>query len=376
MPDSIQGPVVFVSNFDLNNRKGGFDGLGGKIYDALHESLDRVILFDKINPRVLIGDKLFSKLFRAIGIPAQFPAFSSSRLDMVKQDLTNRISSGSSIIFFHGITPWISYRPRNKYYAFTDCSFETYIDKYHKKSLFSTADIKRIVENEKRFMQNAECIFFSSQWALEETKRGYNLDGRNFKNINQGPLIDLPGISEEVVIPDDQFLFIGLDFYGKGGDEICRAFGEFNASGKKYKLLIVGQKPPDKYLRNEDIEYLGYINKYDRNERERLLSLYRRSKALLLFTQKDIAPVVIIEAGLFGCPTIANKHCAISEMIVDGKTGYLINKSGEELMTAMNKISQMDNKALFKMRSSAKDNFQKNYSWEDSINSILETISL
>ena len=85
------------------------------------------------------------------------------------------------------------------------------------------------------------------------------MKGDNFSNINQGPLLKTDDIIP--TLPENYFLFISLDFKGKGGEDICRAFIEFNSVNKKYKLLIVGQKPPDQFLRDSNIEYLDILIK-------------------------------------------------------------------------------------------------------------------
>ena len=51
----MTSPIVFVSHVDLSNRKGGFDGLGGKIYDILQEKLGDIVLIDSTHFTTLFG---------------------------------------------------------------------------------------------------------------------------------------------------------------------------------------------------------------------------------------------------------------------------------------------------------------------------------
>jgi glycosyltransferase involved in cell wall biosynthesis len=371
-PDNINRVSYFVSNCDLANPKGGFDGLGGRVYDLVKQNFPAITLLDKVNPPIHKLEWIQSKIFRKLSIPSSFPAFSSARLSEISSLLNSKICSGEGFIFFHGATPWIYYEPSKRYFIFTDCSFETYINNYHKREQYSKNDIGRIVKAETKFLAKAEHVFFSSQWALEETKKAYSLKGENFSNINQGPLLETDDIMP--TLPENYFLFISLDFKGKGGEEICRAFMEFNSVNKKFKLLIVGQKPPDQYLKDSNIEYLGYINKADVGGQPRLKNLYKKCLALLLFTQKDIAPVVIIEAGLNGCPTISNDHAAINEMIVNEEIGLVIEKTKTDLIGALLKISSMDQIQLLAMRNRVFEYFTNKYNWARSGETILSVI--
>jgi len=353
----------FVSNFNLNNRKGGFDGLGGKIYDLLKENLDDVILLDNINPPVEKIDRYKSILLRKMRIPANFPSYSASRLNRIARLLEKALGGKNGFIVFHGATPWVNYKPRQKYYAFTDCSFETYISNYHDRSQYSKKDIDRIIKAEEKFFANAEQVFFTSGWAIKETKTHYQLPGDNFLNIRQGPSMEISSHAFTGESPINQFVFIGTDFLGKGGGLICNAFRRFNTERQDYKLLIIGEKPPEEYLSIPNVTFLGYVNKSTDKGRQQLEKIYQQSKALLLLTRKDISPLVLIEAGLHGCPSIANDQGAIPEMIVENISGFQIDSNEDECLLAMRKIAGMESGELLTLREKTKTYYQENYDW-------------
>ncbi len=162
-----------------------------------------------------------------------------------------------------------------------------------------------------------------------------------------------------------QFVFIGTDFKGKGGIEICAAFQKIYQIDPEYKLIIIGQKPPDEFLRAPGITYVGYINKSTDEGRKQFSEIYRKSRALLMLTKKDIFPIVLIEAGLHGCPAIANMQSGIPEVILDDKTGYLIENSSSSLEIAMQKLVEQNEEELMKMRQFTSAFYAKNYSWEE-----------
>jgi len=355
----------FVSNFDLGKRKGGFDGLGGKILDLIRVEFPNTFLVDNVNPPVQKTDRYMSKIFRKIGIPARFPIFSKSRLDITAGLLHQRIPPQTDFIIFHGTTPWINYTPRHKYFTFTDCSFETYISNYHDRRQYSKKDSNRIIKAEEKFFANAEQVFLTSEWAISETKKHYHLSGDNFLNIRQGPSMEISVNAFSGNAPLNQFVFIGTDFLGKGGAEICNAFKRFTRDHSDYKLIVIGQRPPEEFLAIPNIEFLGYVNKSTPEGRLQFEQIYQQSKALLLLTKKDISPLVLIEAGLHGCPSIANGQGAIPEMIVENLTGFLINTSEDECLSAMKLIAGMDEGMLLKLRRETRDHYQANYDWSN-----------
>jgi glycosyltransferase involved in cell wall biosynthesis len=371
--DTKDTNYLFVSNVDINNRKGGWDGLGGKIFDLLCERLGPVKLLDKINPEISFYSKATSKFFRSIGWKAQFPAFSKSRLNAIASLLKEQVPGNTDYIIFHGSTPWIHYQPEVKYCAVLDCSFFTYIQVYHQIEQYQSQDIKRIKNKEYLFFKNAHRIFFTSQWALQETCKYYGLKGENFEVIGQGPSTIIKQQERSVELKN-QFLFIATDFLGKGGAQICNAFQQLLATYSDYELVIVGQTPPENFLSGKNIRFIGYINKSTAEGREQLETLYRQSKALLMMTKKDIAPLVIIEAGLYGCPSIANNVSAIGEMIKDRETGMLINNDEKELLKSMLVMAAMSEYEIIDMRKKVREFMLTDFSWDEIIRKMSEAI--
>ena len=366
MPKAVEDKnYLFVSNVDISNRKGGWDGLGGKIFDLLHDHFTTVRLLDKINPPIGFYSKAKSKLFRKIGWKADFPAFSTQRLKQIAQQLEQNIQPDVDYLVFHGSTPWVHYQPSKQYCAILDCSFVTYMQVYHDVNAYSKKNLNRVRDLEKIFFERAHRIFFTSDWALKETSRHYGLPGNNFRVIGQGPSTNINGEMDIDTDVRNQFLFIGSDFLGKGGAEICNSFQKFLQTYPDYELVIVGQRPPEHFLQAKNITFLGFINKSVPEGEKQLEKLYLESKVLLLVTKKDIAPLVVIEAGMHGCPSIANNVSAVGEMIRDKETGLLIGNNEDEMLNGMLTIARMNQPDVLLMRNEVKRFMKENFSWSE-----------
>lgn len=355
---------LFISNVDIRNRRGGWDGLGGKIYDLLTAEYSDVGLLEKLNPPLPFKDKLLSKALRVAKLPASFPAFSSSRLKAYARLVEEQMDPTADHLVFHGPTQWVDYKPNKPYSVYLDCCFITYMEVYHRIDQYSRKQIGRIADKERLFLKNAHSVLFTSNWALRETCRHYDLPGDNFVNIGEGPLFHSENVPPSKPVKN-QFFFIATDFAGKGGAEICRSFRKFGEQFPDYQLILAGQQPPEEFLTQKNVRYVGFINKSIPEGDAQLKELYMQSRALLLLTRRDIAPVVVIEAGCFGCPTIATGIASLPEMIKDKVTGFLIEPNEDGVLNAMLDIARMDERQLVKMQADTRAFINESFSWDE-----------
>lgn len=109
------------------------------------------------------------------------------------------------------------------------------------------------------------------------------------------------------------FLFVGLDFRGKGGHELLEAFSKVKI--ENIKLTFISNVPnyiSQKYLKNKKIEILPP------QSREKLLSYYYPKSDVFVFpTMYESFGVVLLEALSFGMGIITTNVYATHEMIKD-----------------------------------------------------------
>ena len=139
---------------------------------------------------------------------------------------------------------------------------------------------------------------------------------------------------------DDYLLFIGRLQPEKGLAEavqVARMTGE--------KLLIIGppvtgeywDKKISPYL-GDKIQYLGFV------PREELFKYYGQAKATLVPIQwEEPFGLILTESMACGTPVIAFERGSVSEIVVDGKTGFIIKDNNLEAMAdAVKKISEIN----------------------------------
>ena len=78
----------------------------------------------------------------------------------------------------------------------------------------------------------------------------------------------------------------------------------------------------------------GYLRKESPQENARFRAILASSVAVVHPTGSDVAPLLLIEAALFGCPAIASRAFAIPELVADGETGLLLDAPGDPEVVA------------------------------------------
>lgn len=142
--------------------------------------------------------------------------------------------------------------------------------------------------------------------------------------------------------PDDYYFYMGRVGKEKGtGDAV--AFAKKTGS----RLIIAGPIDDEIYFKqeikpnlNEKIQYIG-LTDFDKK-----IQLYKNAKAFLMPINWDEPfGLVVIEAMACGAPVIAYNRGAMSEIIEDGKNGFLVPEGDiEGLVRAADKISVIDRK--------------------------------
>ncbi|MFT2007746.1 glycosyltransferase family 4 protein [Pontibacter sp. 13R65] len=314
--------VNFITNLPIAETSGG----GSAVNAATFEQLNRFYKVNYCGPVNLPSDsisKLKSKILRSVGLSGNYHFFSDNRLSRISDHVTSVIKQDADINFFHGFTSWIKYKSNLPYYAYSDACFATYVSIYNKEIKFSKRDLDRIFSTEAQWLNNATKVFFRSQWALNETKKHYGLDGSNFSVAGLGGFMEIPETFKKNV--DFNFLFISKEFIPKGGEFCAKAFDRILKDFPQAKLVIVGEEPPKEVLAMENVIYAGFLSKTKPEEYAKLKDIFYNSFALVHPTSKDTNALVISEAGYYGCPSIAPQTFAIPELIKDNETGLLLN---------------------------------------------------
>lgn len=116
-------------------------------------------------------------------------------------------------------------------------------------------------------------------------------------------------------------LFVGTNFYQKGGMETLLAF-EKVCTSYPVRLTMVCYVPTEIRERYKGYKNITFKSRIPVTELE---EEYEKADLFVLPVHTDTFGFVFLEAFSRGIPCVSTKHFAIPEIIIDGKTGVLIN---------------------------------------------------
>ena len=190
------------------------------------------------------------------------------------------------------------------------------------------------------------------QASVEETVREYGYKGRlevvpngiDYGDLNLDHLHEYKLRSrKECGVADDELslLFVGQHIWEKGIGVIVEALGLLK--GKvKFKMTFIGEGYAKKELKTlvESLGLQGEVRLLDVMTDRETLGRYYASADLFLFPSRyDNAPLVVREAASMGTPAIIPSDSTASEVITDGRNGFLTQDTPEAYATLIEHLS-------------------------------------
>jgi len=284
-----------------------------------------------INPPVILGQKILSKFRRLAGSQGSFSFFSERRLNQIASEVRSKSRVDARLDFFHGFTPWILTQTERPYTAWSDCTFHDYIDIFHCREQFSSDDLDRIEQSEAAWLKNARYVLFTSRWAADRAISHYALDECRVGSV--GIFGEIETAPRDAYVGGKEFAFVSTNFQAKGGPIVLSAFREVRKVHPDASLIIVGD-PPSNVAAEPGVSFAGFLRKEVPEEYQRLVQILGRARALVHPTKRDIAPLLLVEAGYLGCPVISSRKFGIPEWVEDGRTGLLLDDPSQPALVA------------------------------------------
>jgi glycosyltransferase involved in cell wall biosynthesis len=354
--------IDFVSNLPLSQISGGWSGISAAVYSQLCGTAECRFV-GPISPPNDLRAKALSKALRLCGAAGSYHFFSERRLQWIANQVAESIDHDADMWFFHGQTPWIRSRMERPFATYVDAPFPTYLRVFLRGQRFRQADIDRISDVEATWLSRAEAVCFGSTWALNETVEAYRLSRSNMHVIGVGGSVTPP--AHDMHDGSKRFVFISLDFAGKGGLVCWRAFQRVHRIHRDARLIIIGQRPPDRVLRSDGVEYIGRLNKSNPADLQRFREVLASAFAIVHPTRMDTMGMVLLESAYFGCPAIAPRSFGIPELVRDGHTGFLVDPDADAESYAERMMQMCDESTTYaSMRRNARAFALHSHTWD------------
>ena len=158
-----------------------------------------------------------------------------------------------------------------------------------------------------------------------------------------------------------RFIYVGSISIRKGVIYTLKAFEELNL--REAELILVGQIDYEisniiqKYKKNKNIKFIGLVNQNN------LVEFYNKCDVFVISSIEDGFAMVILQALACGLPVICTVNSGGSELIVDGKNGYIVPIRDVEKLKFRMLDLYSNKKKLIKMKEVLLFNRIK-YSWD------------
>ncbi|NOW59628.1 glycosyltransferase involved in cell wall biosynthesis [Clostridium saccharobutylicum] len=166
----------------------------------------------------------------------------------------------------------------------------------------------------------------------------------------------------------NKILFVGRDFFRKGGDLVYKAFKVLKRYLPNVELYVAGPKEWPLKDKDDNLRFLGEINSDELSDYFNLCDIF------CMPSRFEAYGLVFIEALVYGLPCIGRNNFEMKEFIKEGYNGYLIeNDDIEQLAIKMYQL--LNNDDIKSNVVTNRNKYIKEYSWDTVADRIINIIN-
>lgn len=368
--------IGWISPFDINQRRGGWQGSNYHLFQALSRAHDAIEVIAPVPPPADPWDKWLS---RALTL------FTGKRLvhshsDRAMKRLSDLISARTQnlnvdVYLFFGNAGYFMHFPPKPFTYFTDSAFVPFLRFQAKDRNYMESEYRRLRARESGWFSKIDRIFTTSEYSRRDILETYGdvITPEKVCNVHIGPNFDYGPIPKREA-SKPVVLFICSNFINKGGDLAIQAVGRVRNQIPNLEIHIVGAEPPADFQR-DFVHVHGWVDRGTAQGKEKWEQIMRHSSLLLSLPKYDLTPGSILEAAAYGIPTMSLSVGGIPEMIQEGQSGWLLpeNASNQDvaraLVMALSNLDEMN-----RMGMNARKNYETTWNWDSVASRILDEL--
>ena len=329
--------IAYVTTYDSSDIK-NWSGSGFFIRSSLEQVGFDVHPIGSLSERYKFQTKMKKGIYKYI----LGKNYHREREPQVLRNYANQVTTAllnvdHDLIFCPGTTPITYLNTIKPIVVWLDSTFACGINFYPYYSNLCNETIRDGNETTQIALSKCSLVILSSQWAANKTIEKYEINPDKVKVVPFGANIecnrtieDINRIVDEKDFQTCQLIFLGVDWYRKGGDFAVKVAERLNNRGLRTELHIVGCNPNEK-LPDFAIRH-GFISKSTEVGKKLLDNLFTNSHFLILPSRAEYFGIVFSEASSYGLFSLATNVGGIPSAITNGKNGqtFPIDASPED----------------------------------------------
>jgi glycosyltransferase involved in cell wall biosynthesis len=272
-------------------------------------------------------------------------------------------------------------KPLVPYVVYTDGTMEMEVvdERYPLSHLYASEAEKKIRKKlELELYQNANAVLTFSEFVRQSVIMDYGIEENKVSVVYAGNNFNEVTYSEEKDYDNKTILFIGRDFYRKGGLTLIKAFKNVKRKIKDAKLIIVGSdsrlQTPNRIKTLHDFLGLKSNDSEEKSEEgiifkgnlphNELADIFKEASIFVMPSIQENFGLVYLEAMSHKIPCIGSNVDATPEIIEDGSTGYLIEPNNHEELAEKIIMLMEDENLMKEMGIKGRKRVEKYFTWD------------
>jgi glycosyltransferase involved in cell wall biosynthesis len=229
---------------------------------------------------------------------------------------------------------------------------------------------------ETELYQNASVVFTFSNFARMSVITDYGIEDNKVATVYAGANLREIPLTLDKDYSNKTILFVGKDFYRKGGPTLIKAFKEVKKVVKDAKLVIVSEPNLNFPSRIHTVfDFFGIkvskpkINLPDlifksQVPYEELIQLYKDASIFVMPSIQENFGHVFLEAMAYKTPCIGTTVDAMPEIIEEGKTGFLVPPNDYKQLSDRLILILEDENMMKQMGEQGRKRVEKYFTWD------------
>jgi alpha-maltose-1-phosphate synthase len=226
----------------------------------------------------------------------------------------------------------------------------------------SSGPFRRAVAWERAMYDSIDLIFCMSEALRRSFIDDFGQAPDKVLAVGAGANVASPSEPPERAPEPLRLLFVGKRFERKGGPTVVAAFDALRADYPEAELWIVG--PTGLELDRPGITVHGRLARDDPEGDRKLNELFARANAFVMPSVYEPLGVAVIEAMGYRLPCIGSTAGAMTELISDGVTGFVVDPGDERALADRMRRLAADPAGSRRMGEAGYERYLGEFTWD------------